>query len=92
MQEQNFTELLASAQSMKKMALETLRPKMEKLADKNKKDLQKKELPDYLRTPNADELIEMRQWAIDYKKFNTKASKREIRKATQQHFHIRIFR
>lgn len=92
MQEQNLTELLASAASMKKMALGTLRPKMQKLADKNKKDLEKKELPDYLRTPTADELIDMRQWAIDYKKLHSQASKREIRKAVQQHFHIRIFR
>ena len=92
MQEQNFTELLASAASSRKAALKTLRPKMETLADKNKNDLAKKELPDYLRTPTADDLIEMRQWAIDYKKFNKKASKREIRKAVQRHFHIRIFR
>ena len=88
-----MTELMDLA-SLKNQALSPKKVKsaLNKLAIKNKKDLSFKDVPEYMRTPTADELIEMRQWAIDYKKFHTTASKREVRKATQEHFKIRIFR
>ena len=92
MQEQNMTALMQSALKEGLLKPRFVEKQIGLLADKNKKDLAKKELPDYLRTPTAEELIEMRQWAIDYKKGNKQASKREVRKATQEHFHIRIFR
>ncbi len=69
-----------------------VKERMNTLALKNEKDLSFQELPDYLRIPTGDELMEMRQWAIDYKKFHTKASKREVRKATQEHFKIKIYK
>lgn len=92
MQEQNMTALMASAFKDAFMKPTAVKKQMKSLAAKNVNDLKEKELPDYLRTPTADELIQMRQFAIDYKKANKQASKREIRKATQKHFHIRIFR
>lgn len=92
MQEQNLTSLLADALKNPFDPIPVTRKKMESLAVKNQKDLSASVLPDYLRTPSADELIEMRQWAIDYKNSHKAASKREIRRATQEHFHIRIFR
>lgn len=96
MQEQNLTSLLAGIHDLKKDPFlnkpAELKKSMTALAQKNKDDLSSKEMPDYLRTPTAEELIEMRQWAIDYKKRNKNASKREVRKATQAHFRIRIFR
>lgn len=92
MQEQNMTALMADAFKKKPINPALLKKKMGKLALKNKKDLEYKNLPDYLRTPTAEELTEMRQWAIDYKNTFKQASKRQIRKATQEHFKIRIFR
>ena len=92
MHQQNMTDLLASAQSFESLKPKQVINQMQKLAVKNEKDLAAKELPNYMRTPTAAELIEMRQWAIDYKKLHKQASKREIRKATQEHFNIRIFR
>lgn len=92
MQEQNMTALLRSAFEKPEQSTRVVKQKMAKLAVKNERDLSYKSLPDYMRTPTADELSEMRQWAIDYKAFHKQASKREIRKATQEHFKIRIFR
>ena len=92
MQERNLTELLTGAFKNPSEALKTVKPKMEALSAKNTKDLEQKVLPNYLRTPTADELVEMRQFAIDYKKLHKQASKREIRKATQAKFNIQIFR
>lgn len=92
MQETNFTALLVDALKSPFEPKPVTKKKMEALAVKNEKDLSEKKLPDYLRTPTGDELIAMRQWAVDYKKARKGASKREIRKATQEHFHIRIFR
>lgn len=66
--------------------------KLEALALKNAEALQQKDLLDYHRAPTAEELLQFRKYAITYKKFNKKASKREIRKAVQENFHIRIFK
>lgn len=92
MQQQNLTALLTSALKDVKEDKKTLLSQMTALSVKNKVDLSFKNLPDYLRTPTAEELIEMRSWAIGYKKTFKGASKREVRRATQTHFKIRIFR
>ena len=92
MQEQNFTGLMHSAFKDSLDRPNVVKKKMSNLAKKNEKDLSEKPLPDYLRIPTAEELIEIRQWAIDYKKSNKNASKREVRRATQQHFNIKIYR
>jgi hypothetical protein len=54
-------------------------------------DFGKKELPEYSRLPTAEELDEMRVWAINYRR-TTKSSKRQTRIATQEHFKIRIIK
>lgn len=92
MHEQNLTALLSDAFKNPFEKKEIVQKKMETLSVKNSSDLSEKEVPDYLRLPSANELVEMRQWAIDYKKANKQASKREVRKATQTHFQIRIYR
>lgn len=92
MQEQNMAELMAMAFKNPSMSAAKVKKKMTALSVKNKKDLSYKKLPEYLRTPTAEELMEMRRWAIDYKKSFPKESKRQIRKAVQEHFKIRIFR
>lgn len=92
MQERNLTELLSDAFKNPFEIQERVKEKMETLSVKNTEDLSNKDVPDYLRLPSTDELIEMRQWAIDYKKAKKHASKREIRKATQKHFQIKVYR
>lgn len=92
MQEQNLTALLSDAFKNPFDKQDVVKQKMEKLSIKNNNDLSEKVVPDYLRLPSADELTEMRQWAIEFKKANKNASKREIRKATQKHFQIKIYR
>lgn len=102
MQETHFNALLMDSFkdsfNPKKVLLPPTKPiksvkeRMKSLSLKNEKDLSFQELPDYLRIPTGDELMEMRQWAIDYKKFHGKASKREVRKATQEHFKIKIYK
>jgi len=92
MQERNFTELLSEAFKNPFDKKEIVKKKMETLSVKNSNDLSNKDVPDYLRIPSANELTEMRQWAIDFKKSNKNASKREVRKATQKHFQIKIYR
>lgn len=92
MQERNLEALLLDAYDKPLEKQEVVKKKMQELSFKNKKDLSKQVLPDYLRIPDAEELEKIRQWAIDYKKANKQASKREIRKATQEHFHIKIYK
>ena len=92
MQEQNMTALMQSVFEKPQQSQRVIKQKMAKLAVKNERDISYRTSPDYMRTPTAAELEEIRQWAIDYKSFHTKASKREVRKATQHHFKIKIFR
>lgn len=92
MQEQNMTELMNMAQTEPANPSRVTKQKIAKLAVKNERDMSYKTLPEYLRIPTADELEEMRQWAINYRNTTYKASKREVRRATQEHFKIRIFR
>lgn len=99
MQERNMTELFKAA-FPGKIAIsgndDQLKKKIEAIADNNAIDIkqlnERKEKPDFFRSPSADELEQMRQFMIDYKKANRNASKREIRKATQKKFHVQIFR
>lgn len=92
MQTQNLTALLKEAMENPFENKKSTDIKMQKLSVKNMEDLYNKVVPDYLRLPSGEELTEMRQFAIDYKKANKRASKREIRKATQYHFHIKVYR
>jgi hypothetical protein len=92
MQERNLTELMNAAFKHSLDNPEVVKEKMELLSIRNREDLSNIKLPDYLRLPSANELTEMRQWAIDYKKLNKHASKREIRKATQKYFNIKVYR
>lgn len=64
--------------------------KMSALSNKNTSDIAEiqKDMRDKFRTPTADELVEMRQWIIDYKKANPKESKRQVRIAAQNNFNI----
>jgi hypothetical protein len=66
--------------------------KMQSMAIDNAFALKDKQLPDPLRIPTAEELLAMRNWAIGYKSLNKRASAREIRKAVQRHFHIKIYK
>lgn len=92
MEQRNFTQLLRDANYLKDDNPKEVSRRMDKLFLKNKKDLEQKGLPNYLRVPTAQELELMRQFAIDYKKENKNASKRAVRKATQKKFHIKIFK
>lgn len=47
---------------------------------------------DNLRVPTEEDLQAIGEYAASYKRLNKKASKREVRKAVQEHFNIRIFR
>lgn len=95
MQERNFNELMSGVFKPFEKEADTL-DKLQKLAAKNERDLSGIEAPqkgdDFLRVPTAAELLYMRQWAIEYKKSNPGESKRQVRKATQNHFKIRIYR
>ena len=92
MQSQNLTELMSSAFTNLFEQPAKVMSHMNQIANKNGTDLENKDVPDYLRLPTAEELFEMRQWAIDYKKSNPSESKRQIRKAVQHHFKIKIYR
>jgi ribosomal protein L16 Arg81 hydroxylase len=67
-----------------------VKSQMKQLAATIKKDLP--ELPDPLRTPTSAELTQMRSYGMEYKKNNKKASNREIRRAIQKRFNIKIYK
>ena len=92
MQENNLQTLVKDVFDNPFENRKVVKEKMKVLSVKNISDLNGEDIPDYLRLPSADELVEMRQWAIDYKKSNKSASKREVRKAVQSHFKIKIFK
>ena len=73
MQEQRFTELMSDAFKNPMASIKEVKKKVEPIALRNTKDLSFKNVPDYLRLPDADELIIIRQWAVDYKKQNKNA-------------------
>lgn len=92
MQESKFTELMADALGIKNDPTpKMIKARMTSLADRNEKAISEKRLLS-LRAPTTDELITMREWAIQYKREHKNATKREVRKATQNNFNIRIFR
>lgn len=93
MQTQDFTNVLNSASIESEMRRlnkglqfkkdDEVLKEMVAVEKSNNEHLAEKNLPDYLRTPTADELVEIRQFAIDLKKANKAMSKRQIRKSTQ---------
>lgn len=90
MQDQQLGSLVDTAFDRRLKKPETIQKKMEKIEGDNRAAL--KDLPDYERTPTAEELTKFRQWAVEYKKQMPGASKRQVRKAVQEHFHIRIYK
>lgn len=99
MHTQDFSALLESAQlgemfankqapSVNRQVLKEMRS----IEESNNRHLAEKDLPDDTRTPTDKELLQMRNFAIEYKRANKNASKREIRRATQKQFNIRIYR
>jgi len=95
MQDVQFNRLTDTVLDLKPASPSQIRRKMKSIETANNKAFakhqSKTDARDYERTPTAQELTIFRQWAIDYKKQMPKASKRQIRKAVQEHFHIRIF-
>lgn len=92
MHSQDFTALMSDAfKGEMRSPFENFK-KMEVIADQNKIDLSERTLPEGVHLPNADELVNIRQWAINYQKSNKTASKRQIRKATQEHFNVKVYR
>lgn len=88
-------DLRAVASSVHDSTLDTrekLKAKMEAIAVSNQQNLKGKDLPDKARIPTAEELEKFRQYGIEYKSLHKKASKREIRRAIQSHFNIRIYK
>lgn len=96
MQERQFESLIASTEGtglskyFKKR--EAVKQKVASIANKNKIALSGIDLPDECRIPSEQELVQFYNWAIAYKKANKRASKREVRKAVQEHFHIKIYK
>ena len=62
------------------------------IAESNRKYLANVILPDKTRIPTEEELEVFKQFAIEYKRCNKRASKREIRKAVQNQFNIIIYK
>lgn len=96
MEQQSLKEVMDNAieeiKAGKTPSHPVIRKKMALIAKKNREALSYKTLPEYLRIPTAEELIVMRQWAVDYKKANPRTSKRQLRIATQAHFRIKIYK
>jgi hypothetical protein len=96
MQDVQFNRLVDTVLDLKPASLSRVKAKMKSIETANNKAFAKRSMPpderNYERTPTAEELIQFRQWAIDYKKRMPKASKREVRRAVQEHFHIRLFK
>lgn len=90
MQSQNLSELMSK--SLNNPFAELSKQSMQPLADKNKMDIEKKKLPDPMRTPTADELVMMGIFARNYKRDNKKASRREIRNAVKKFFNIQVYK
>lgn len=96
MHEQSLKDVIETSideiRSGKPISNPVVKKKMVLIAKRNKELLSYKNMPEYLRVPTADELVEMRQWAIDFKKANPRTSKRQLRIATQAHFRIKIYK
>jgi hypothetical protein len=100
MHTEDFSQLMSGAlaeamkqnKGMKPTVNKDVLNEMRTIEESNNKHLEKKELPNEMRTPTDKELLIMRNFAIEYKRANKNASKREIRRATQKQFNIRIYR
>ena len=92
MHENNLNALVTDAFKNPDKPFERTKVDMKDLFRKNQMDLSTVNLPSETRIPTAEELEEMRRWAVDYKKFYKRASKREVRRAVQKHFNIKIYR
>lgn len=94
MQDRSLNQLIDTAMEDKyRKNPAQLRQKVNKIEKDNREALEKVlDERDYNRIPNSDELEKIRQWAENYAKNNKNASRREVRKATQKHFNIRIYK
>ena len=100
MQTQDFSHLISGSlkdfiketKGAKQKANTDVLKEMAVIEQSNKQHLKESVLPDDTRIPTAEELVQMRNFAIEYKRCNKKASKREIRRATQKQFNILIYR
>lgn len=77
----NFTK--ATFENLKPSRL----PDYEDLADMLKATTK---LPEEMRTPTSQELSDMNNFMIEYKKQSPNASKREIRRAVQKKFNVHL--
>ena len=92
MQEKILTDITDKAFLNHEQKPGKIKSQMKALATENDALVSHYTRPNYERTPNSGELIQMRQYAVSYKKQNKKASKREVRRAVQRKFHIRIYK
>jgi hypothetical protein len=76
MHQKNLTDLLSDAFKNPFETTDVVKEKMEGLSVKNIADVSDRAIVDNLRIPTPEELTAIRQWAIDYKNQNKKASKR----------------
>jgi hypothetical protein len=90
MQDVQFNRLMDLATAEKPLPPSKAKAKVKSIETKNRQALEHVELSG--RIPTADELEKFRSWAVAYKKASPKASKREVRKAVQNHFGIRIYK
>lgn len=91
MQEQQFDRLIDTALTQKPLSPFKEKSKIKSIETANNKVLSGK-LPDYERTPTSEELVKFKNFAASYKRQMPRASKREVRKAVQNHFGIRIYK
>jgi hypothetical protein len=97
MQERQFERLLTDkVLDLRPSGPAQIRRRMKSIEEANNKAYAKSQPPpetrNYERTPTAEELASFREWAIEYKKKVPGITKRQLRKAVQEHFHIRIFK
>jgi len=91
MQEQPFKRLVDIALDTRLTKSGTIQKKIKEIESENNTALSGK-LPDRERTPTLEELAKFKDFAAAYKRQMPRASKREVRKAVQEHFGIRIYK
>lgn len=89
----DFSKLVGEQrqENIREQKPKAIKNQITKLAKQNEEDL-RPVLKDYERTPTADELTQMHNYAVQYRKNNKKASRREVRRAIQKKFNIRIYK
>jgi hypothetical protein len=92
MQEKSMNELTESAFDKTLNTTEKVKEKLKKIMKENTEALASSDLPEPLHAPDELELEQIRLYMINYKKCHPLATKREIRKAAQQKFKVKIFR